>query len=107
MATFKNYFHNEHNNFNDTTNIEDRYTGGTERVSEIRVVSCEYRFLNGEHFYVTTASLSGNCNGFGGLGFKAIHSKECRSREEADCDAWKKVNKWLKKNEGFEVEVEK
>lgn len=106
MVTFKNYYHNESISPNNTTNITDYYKGGTNRISDIRVSNCEYRFLNGEHFFHTSITLSGNCNGYGGLGFKTIKSKEFQTREEAVTDAWKKVNRWLKKNEGFEAEVE-
>lgn len=100
MANFTNYYHNENQG-----TITDYYKGGTDRISDIRINSTEYNFLNGEHFFCTSVVLSGNCNGYGGLGFKKLHSKECQTREEADASAWKKINNWLKKNEGFVAEV--
>lgn len=106
QATFKNYFHNEYNNPNNTVSITDYYKGGTERISEIRVLNHEYRFLNGEHFFHTIINLFGNCNGFGGLGLKTIKSNEFQTREEAVTDAWKKVERWLKKNEGLEIVIQ-
>lgn len=100
MANFTNYYHNENQN-----TIIDYYKGGTNRISDIRIDSTEYNFLNGEHFFCTSAVLSGNCNGYGGLGFKKLHSKEFQTREEADADCWKKIQKWLIKNEGIMVEI--
>lgn len=97
---FANYYHNETN-----STITDYYKGGTDRISDIRISQTEYNFLNGEHFFVTTATLSGNCNGYGGLGFKKINSKECQSREEATENCMKKINNWLKKTEGFTAEI--
>lgn len=100
MATFNNYYHNEIEN-----TIADYYNCESTRISDIRICSTEYNFLNGEHFFNTSATLSGNCNAFGGIGFKKINSGERSSREEADAKVWKKINNWLKKNEGITVEV--
>ncbi len=100
MAQFEKYYHNENQG-----SVIDYYKGGADRISEIRVYSTEYNFSNGEHFFHTRIELSGNCNGYGGLGFKKINSKEAQSRAEADASAWKKTSAWLKKNENMTVEI--
>lgn len=97
---FTNYYHNE-----TYTTITDYYKGGTDRISDIRISQTVYNFRNEEPVFIATASLSGNCNGYGGLGFKRINSKECQSREEAIEDCMKKINNWLKKTEGFTAEI--
>lgn len=111
MATFNKASQNETHGYGlngeiETTSIHTSYVGGTDRVSEIRVDDCEYHFFDGDHFFVSYAALSGNCGKFGGIGIKKIRSSECQTREEANAQVWKKVNNWLKKNEGFEAEVE-
>lgn len=106
MKNFENYYHDvvvskTQGGEIHTTNIIDYYKGGNDKISDIRISQVEYKFLNGEHFFVTHASLSGNCNKYGGLGFKRIKSKEFDNREDSLENCWKKVNNFLKKNLGF------
>ena len=110
MSKFTNYYHDEVYGKTPageivTTNIIDYYKGGTNRISEIRVSQVEYKFENGEHFFVTHASISGNCNGYGGLGFKKIKSNEFANREESKEQCWKKIRNFLKKHENMSVEI--
>ena len=95
---FNNYYHNETN-----SSIVNYYH--SEGAEDIRITSTEYNFLNGEHFFVTSVTLSGNWNEFGGIGFKHLRSKECQSREEADMQAWKKIQNWMIKTHKIMVEV--
>lgn len=105
----KNYFSNIITNGDGSQNIVNYYQIDNERISDLRITEVQHRFLPETGYadeYEFFATLSGNCNGFGGLGFKKINVVGCANREEAHQKGLKKVANWLKKNEGIILDID-
>lgn len=107
----KNYHHEIVTNGNGAENIINYYEIGKtgSRISDLRISEVQHRFLPETGYvdeYEFYATLSGNCNGYGGLGFKHLNVYGCATREEAHQKGLKKVANWLKKNENIILDIE-
>jgi len=108
----KNYHHEIITNGDGSQNIINYYTIGKtgDRISDLRISEVQHRYLPETGYadeYEFYATVSGNCNGYGGLGFKHLNVYRCQNRDEARQKGLKKLSNWLKKNEGIVLEIEK